>query len=83
MMPRPYTPNERTTNRVCVRAVWSNFEIASLDLWRGEGYSKFFEHLDRAGGFYYEVRTTHDDYGLGALMRGFGLDVALGRCACA
>ncbi|KAL1748727.1 glycosyltransferase family 15 protein [Schizophyllum fasciatum] len=33
---------------------WSNFEIADLDLWRGEAYTKFFEHLDRKGGFYYE-----------------------------
>ncbi|KAI0824385.1 glycosyltransferase family 15 protein [Trametes gibbosa] len=33
---------------------WSNFEIANMDFWRGEAYSKFFEHLDRAGGFYYE-----------------------------
>jgi hypothetical protein len=35
--------------------VWSNFEIGDLDLWRGEAYSKFFEHLDEQGGFYYEV----------------------------
>lgn len=33
---------------------WSNFEIASLDFWRGEAYQKYFEHLDRAGGFFYE-----------------------------
>lgn len=33
---------------------WSNFEIADMDFWRGEAYSNFFEHLDRAGGFYYE-----------------------------
>ncbi|OSC99616.1 glycosyltransferase family 15 protein [Trametes coccinea BRFM310] len=33
---------------------WSNFEIASMDLWRGEAYSKFFEHLESKGGFYYE-----------------------------
>src|SRR5271170_7250733 len=33
---------------------WSNFEIASLDFWRGEAYMKYFETLDRAGGFYYE-----------------------------
>lgn len=26
-----------------------------MDFWRGEAYSSFFEHLDRAGGFYYEV----------------------------
>jgi len=33
---------------------WSNFEIADMDFWRGEAYSQFFEHLDQAGGFYYE-----------------------------
>lgn len=33
---------------------WSNFEIASLDLWRGEAYQKYFAHLDKAGGFFYE-----------------------------
>ena len=36
--------------------VWSNFEIANMDFWRGEAYSKFFDFLDRKGGFYYEVR---------------------------
>lgn len=36
-------------------AVWSNFEIADLDFWRGEAYQKFFEHLESKGGFYYEV----------------------------
>ncbi|KAJ7874645.1 glycosyltransferase family 15 protein [Mycena leptocephala] len=33
---------------------WSNFEIASLDFWRSEPYTRFFEYLDRTGGFYYE-----------------------------
>ncbi|KAF8147842.1 glycosyltransferase family 15 protein [Crassisporium funariophilum] len=33
---------------------WSNFEIADMDLWRGEAYMKFFEYLDSTGGFYYE-----------------------------
>src|SRR5579859_3109170 len=33
---------------------WSNFEIASLEFWRGEAYMKYFEYLDKAGGFYYE-----------------------------
>ena len=35
--------------------VWSNFEIADMNLWRGEAYAKFFDHLDASGGFYYEV----------------------------
>ena len=33
---------------------WSNFEIASLNFLRSEGYRKYFEHLDREGGFFYE-----------------------------
>ncbi|ODV94970.1 hypothetical protein PACTADRAFT_50805 [Pachysolen tannophilus NRRL Y-2460] len=33
---------------------WSNFEIASLSLWRSEAYTKYFEYLDKAGGFFYE-----------------------------
>ena len=39
-------------------AVWSNFEIADMDLWRGEAYTKFFNHLDASGGFYYEVSIS-------------------------
>ena len=33
---------------------WSNFEIADLNFWRGEAYTKYFEYLDQKGGFYYE-----------------------------
>jgi len=33
---------------------WSNFEIADMSFWRGEAYTAFTQHLDRAGGFYYE-----------------------------
>ncbi|KAL1761659.1 nucleotide-diphospho-sugar transferase [Schizophyllum commune] len=33
---------------------WSNFEIGDMEWYRGEVYSRFFEWLDRAGGFYYE-----------------------------
>ncbi|GAA5940672.1 hypothetical protein JCM3775_004758 [Rhodotorula graminis] len=33
---------------------WSNFEIGSLAFFRSEAYTKYFEHLDRAGGFSYE-----------------------------
>lgn len=33
---------------------WSNFEIASLDVWRSQAYEDYFNHLDRAGGFFYE-----------------------------
>ncbi|GAA5860688.1 hypothetical protein JCM8547_005501 [Rhodosporidiobolus lusitaniae] len=33
---------------------WSNFEIASLDLWRSEAYRACFDYLDKSGGFFYE-----------------------------
>ncbi|CCE81367.1 Piso0_001267 [Millerozyma farinosa CBS 7064] len=33
---------------------WSNFEVASLDLWRSEAYRAYFDHLDHSGGFFYE-----------------------------
>lgn len=33
---------------------WSNFEIASLEFFRSEAYGKYFDHLDQAGGFFYE-----------------------------
>ncbi|CAK9437811.1 uncharacterized protein LODBEIA_P21890 [Lodderomyces beijingensis] len=33
---------------------WSNFEIANLNFWRSEAYTKYFEHLDKTGGFFYE-----------------------------
>ena len=35
---------------------WSNFEIADMDFWRSEAYTKFFDYLESKGGFYYEVR---------------------------
>ncbi|OLL23326.1 Glycolipid 2-alpha-mannosyltransferase 1 [Neolecta irregularis DAH-3] len=33
---------------------WSNFEIANLNFWRNSSYNAYFNHLDRAGGFFYE-----------------------------
>ena len=33
---------------------WSNFEIASLKFFRSEGYLKYFDYLDKKGGFFYE-----------------------------
>ena len=41
--------------------VWSNFEIADMDFWRGEAYTAFFNYLDSHGGFYYEVRPPPSD----------------------
>ncbi|KAJ7639902.1 glycosyltransferase family 15 protein [Mycena rosella] len=47
---------------------WSNFEIASLDLWRSDGYMKFFEYLDLKGGFYYERWGDAPVHTLGAAL---------------
>ncbi|KAI8138046.1 nucleotide-diphospho-sugar transferase [Fennellomyces sp. T-0311] len=33
---------------------WSNFEIGDLNFLRGPEYSAYFDHLDKAGGFFYE-----------------------------
>lgn len=33
---------------------WSNFEIASFDVFRNPIYESFFNFLDKSGGFYYE-----------------------------
>ncbi|KAK3708398.1 putative mannosyltransferase ktr4 [Vermiconidia calcicola] len=33
---------------------WSNFEIGDMNFWRSPAYEAYFEHLDRAGGFFYE-----------------------------
>lgn len=33
---------------------WSNLEIADMDFYRSEAYLSYFDHLDQAGGFFYE-----------------------------
>lgn len=33
---------------------WSNFEIGNMEFWRSPAYEEYFNHLDRAGGFFYE-----------------------------
>ncbi|KAF4509672.1 hypothetical protein G6O67_003818 [Ophiocordyceps sinensis] len=33
---------------------WSNFEVADMDFWRSPVYEDYFDHLDHAGGFFYE-----------------------------
>lgn len=33
---------------------WSNFEVADMNFWRSKKYEDYFNHLDRAGGFFYE-----------------------------
>ncbi|ODQ66339.1 glycosyl transferase [Nadsonia fulvescens var. elongata DSM 6958] len=47
---------------------WSNFEIGKLDLWRGEAYSKYFDHLDKAGGFFYERWGDAPVHSIGASL---------------
>ncbi|KAK7031939.1 glycosyltransferase family 15 protein [Favolaschia claudopus] len=47
---------------------WSNFEIGDLDLWRGDAYMKFFEHLDSKGGFYYERWGDAPVHSIGAAL---------------
>ena len=61
--------------RLTTMIVWSNFEIANMEFWRGEAYTKFFDYLDRTGGFYYEVRLppitfTHSVLTVGACDSG-------------
>ncbi|EJF65959.1 glycosyltransferase family 15 protein [Dichomitus squalens] len=47
---------------------WSNFEIGDLDFWRGEAYSKFFDFLDKQGGFYYERWGDAPVHSIGAAL---------------
>lgn len=44
ILPNPTQPN----------LVWSNFEIADMDFWRGKAYQDWFNYLEEKGGFYYE-----------------------------
>jgi alpha 1,2-mannosyltransferase len=50
------------------RIVWSNFEIGDLDFWRSEAYTKYFEHLDQKGGFYYERWGDAPVHSIGAAL---------------
>ena len=47
---------------------WSNFEIGSLNFYRSEGYLKFFEYLDKSGGFFYERWGDAPVHSLAAAM---------------
>jgi len=33
---------------------WTNFEVADLDFFRSENYQKYFQYLDKTGGFFYD-----------------------------
>lgn len=45
------TEDDGRTYNMC--HFWSNFEIGDMDFYRLEAYSKFFDYVDKAGGFYY------------------------------
>ncbi|KAG9048688.1 alpha 1,2-mannosyltransferase 2.4.1 [Tulasnella sp. UAMH 9824] len=47
---------------------WSNFEIADLNFWRSPAYMDFFNHLDQAGGFYYERWGDAPVHSIGAAL---------------
>ncbi|KAJ2408576.1 hypothetical protein GGI10_004821 [Coemansia sp. RSA 2530] len=47
---------------------WSNFEIGSLDFLRSKEYLAYFDHLDRAGGFFYERWGDAPVHSLGVAM---------------
>ena len=57
-----------TWKELNIYSVWSNFEIGDLDLWRSEAYSKFFDFLDRKGGFYYERWGDAPVHSIGAAL---------------
>ncbi|CAI4055869.1 mannosyltransferase KTR3 SKDI_02G3130 [Saccharomyces kudriavzevii IFO 1802] len=33
---------------------WTNFEVGSLDFFRSDAYTQYFDYLDESGGFFYE-----------------------------
>ena len=46
--------HNRKANGYSTCHFWTNFEIADMDFWRSQAYEDYFNHLDRAGGFFYE-----------------------------
>lgn len=46
--------NNRLANGYSTCHFWSNFEIGDMNFWRSPAYEAYFNHLDRAGGFFYE-----------------------------
>ncbi|PVZ98392.1 hypothetical protein BB558_004289 [Smittium angustum] len=47
---------------------WTNFEIVKLSFYRSKEYMDYFEHLDRAGGFFYERWGDAPVHTLGVAM---------------
>ncbi|CAO3632386.1 unnamed protein product [Cunninghamella blakesleeana] len=52
LFPYFYNENDQESYNYC--HFWSNFEIASLNLWRSPAYRDFFNYLDQTGNFFYE-----------------------------
>lgn len=52
MWEEEYIPDDGTGYNLC--HFWSNFEIGSLNFWRDPRYLRYFDHLDKTGGFFYE-----------------------------
>jgi mannosyltransferase len=46
--------HNRKANGYSTCHFWSNFEVADMEFWRSQKYEDYFNHLDRAGGFFYE-----------------------------
>jgi mannosyltransferase len=46
--------HNRAANGYSTCHFWSNFEIGDLRFWRSERYQRYFDYLDRQGGFFYE-----------------------------
>jgi mannosyltransferase len=46
--------HNRKANGYSTCHFWSNFEIGDMNFWRSQKYDDYFNHLDRAGGFFYE-----------------------------
>jgi len=47
---------------------WSNFEIGDMDFFRSEAYTKWVNHLDATGGFYYERWGDAPVHSIGATL---------------
>ncbi|KAJ1028523.1 hypothetical protein NDA16_001689 [Ustilago loliicola] len=47
---------------------WSNLEIVDMDLYRSDAYLSFFNHLDQAGGFFYERWGDAPVHSIGAAL---------------
>ncbi|KAL8277513.1 hypothetical protein RQP46_010068 [Phenoliferia psychrophenolica] len=60
------SPDGGKTYNLC--HFWSNFEIGDLDFWRSEAYTRYFDFLDREGGFFYERWGDAPVHSLAAIL---------------